>query len=300
MAPPPLRRRDIFRRFPWLAKQDQLMVLSADVDGLLSATLLHHHLGWRVAGYYDCATLWLSRQGLAHRAELVFIDLDIARPGCPSLGHHILTMDIHIPAGLGHICNPNLLAGIGVDRFTDKYPFSTVLFLLWLHEIALRHSLMARLLVLHADSSWLNARRYGENCRVWQRRLPDFDWRWLFQQVAAPQFQRRMEDQLYVRLERLGIPRSVPAGQGQPGNQLRLNPDWDDDLILGLYDLAGTYLKWSPPPAPSMDHRLEGRRESAALRTVAPEGLPAWVKAKGVFSYAITSRDTLNFTILDW
>ncbi len=280
------------------------MVLSADVDGLLSATLLHHHLGWRVAGYYDCETLWLSQQGFEHRDQLVWIDLDIARPGLPSLGHHILTLDDQVPPDLAHVCNPNLLAGIGVDRFTGKYPFSTLLFLLWLHEITLRRSLIARLLVLHADSTWLNARRYGENCREWQQRLPDYDWRWLFQQVASQQFQRRMEDQLHVRLERLGIRRSAADGKGQPaaqpGNQLGLNPDWDDDLILGLYDLAGTYLKWSPPQAPGMDHRLEGRRETAALRTVAPKGLPAWVKAEGVFSYAITSRDTLNFTRLDW
>ena len=278
------------------------MVISADMDGLLSAALLHHRLGWRVAGYYDCATLWLSQEWAARREQLVWVDLDMAHSAGRAVGHHILSLTGSLPAGLGPICNPNLLAGIGRENFGQQYPFSTVLFLLWLHDVPLRRSLMARLLVLHAGSSWLNAQSDGENCRQWQARLPGYDWSWLFHQVNSDQFRRRMQDQLWARIERLvGAPPDDAAARIPTaiGNQLQFNPDWDEDLILGMWDLAGTHLKWSPPKAPPIAHRLEGRRSTARLKATATS-LPPALRSKDLFSYAITSRDTINFTRLDW
>ncbi|UCD38818.1 MAG: hypothetical protein JSW54_04885 [Fidelibacterota bacterium] len=299
-----MSRKEIFQRFPWLRDRDRPMVISTDTDGLLSATFLHHHLGWRVSGYYDGATLWLSTLTDKQRERLVWIDLDICRPECPALGHHILTLTGAVPAALGQVCNPNLLAGIGADDFTSKYPFSTVLLLVWLHEATLRRDLTARLLVLHADSSWINYQQYGDNCHSWLQRLPGYDWRWLFSQVGTERFEERMRDQLHSRLEHLGAhhPQSRTSSRhlGLTGGQLRFNPDWDEDIILGLYGLAGTYLKWSPPPAPAITRRVEGRRTMASLESVASEDFPGKLISDGVFSYAIVNRETINFTHLDW
>ncbi len=299
-----LNREEIFQHFPWLRDRGRPMVISTDIDGLLSAAFLHHHLGWQVAGYYDRATLWLSTMTDEQRERLVWVDLDICRPGCPALGHHILTLTGDAPAALSCVCNANLLAGIGADSFTSKYPFSTVLFLMWLHEVPLRRDLIARLLVLHADSSWINYQYYGDNCRSWQQRLPGYDWRWLFNRVDSERFEQRMRDQLYPRLEDLGACNSQGLTSsrhlGLKGGQLRFNPDWDEDVILGGYSLAGTYLKWSPPQAPAIAHRIEGRRTTAALGSTASKDFPAQLVSSGVFSYAITSRDTINFTRLDW
>jgi len=300
----PLKRKEVFQRFPWLRERDRPMVISTDADGLLSAAFLHHHLGWQVTGYYDSATLWLSAMTDKQRERLVWVDLDICRPGCPALGHHILTLTGATSPALGYVCNPNLLAGIGADDFKSKYPFSTIVFLLWLHEVALRRDLMARLLVLHADSGWINCQHYGDNCRSWQHRLPGYDWRWLFNQVDTERFEQRMRDQLYPRLERLGTCHSQGLTRsrhlGLAGGQLRFNPDWDEDIILGLYSLAGTYLKWSPPSAPVIVRRMEGRRTTAPLESAASKGFPGKLISSGVFSYAIISRDSINFTRLDW
>ena len=300
----PLSRKEIFQRFPWQLERNRPMVISTDIDGLLSAAFLHHHLGWQVAGYYDSSTLWLSALTDKQRGRLVWVDLDICRPGCPTLGHHILTLTGDPPPALSCVCNPNLLAGIGADAFANKYPFSTVLLLLWLHEVSLRRDLMARLLVLHADSSWINYQHYGDNCRSWRERLPGYDWRWLFNQVDSERFEARMQDQLYARLERLGACDSQGQASsrhlGLKGGQLRFNPDWDEDVILSVYSLAGTYLKWSPPQAPVIAHRIEGHRTTAALHSTALKNFPDDLIGSGVFSYAITSRNAINFTRLDW
>lgn len=304
MTPALLARKDIIQRFPWLLERDLPMVISTDADGLLSAAFLHHHLGWKVAGYYDCATLWLSTLTDHQAKQLVWIDLDVCNPVCPALGHHLLTLSADIPPALDHICNPNLLAGIGLDNYTSKYPFSTIVFLLWLHEIALRRDLLARLLVLHADSSWTNYQQYPDNCRSWQQRLPDYDWNWLFRQVNSDDFKKLITAQLHPRLERTGAsPEQVRTRSPSPepvGGQLRFNPDWDEDIILGLYGLAGTYLKWSPPPIPVITKRLTGNRRTVKLRSGSAKDSIKELIDGGVFSYAIVSRDTINFTHLDW
>ena len=299
-----LQREAIIQRFPWLQDRDRPMIISNDLDGLLSAAFLHHHLGWRVSGYYDCATLWLNSTAFDSRDELIWIDLDICHPACTAVGHHILTLNDQIPAALQHLLNPNLLAGIGAHAFTSKYPFSTILFLLWLHGIEVRRDLLARLLILHADSTWINVQHFGENALQWQQRLSAYDWKWLFNQVDTEQFEHRVQQQLLPRLEPLGGEQASGGNRSRhlrlKGSQLRFNPDWDEDIVLRLWTLAGTYLKWSPPAAPVIEHRIEGRRHTATLESVAGETFPESLVQDGVFSYAITSSDHLNFTHLDW
>ena len=118
----PLSRGEIFQRFPWLSDRDRLMITSTDMDGLLSAAFLHHHLGWRPAGYYDGDTLWHSPLAREQRHRLVWVDLDISRSNIPSIGRHIMTTTGPLPEALASCCNPNLLVGVGVDAYPRKYP----------------------------------------------------------------------------------------------------------------------------------------------------------------------------------
>jgi hypothetical protein len=301
---PVLSREAVTRGFPWLLERDLPMIISTDEDGLLSAAFLHHHLGWRITGYYDCNTVWLSAHGSAQATQLVWVDLDITHPACRAIGHHILTLGKEADKGLQHICNPNLLAGIGLERFTNKYPFSTILFLVWIHDIALKKDLMARLLALHADSSWLAAQNYPENCMEWQQRLPDYDWRWLFQQVDSELFEKRMKERLLPQIQQLG--QYVESAQIRsrhldlPGGQMKFNPDWDADAIHGYFRLIGTHLKWSPPPIPEIARTIEGKRGTARIAESFHDNHPAQTQKPELFSYAFTHRDTLNFTELDW
>ncbi len=276
------------------------MIIRPGLDGLLAATFLHHYLGWPIAGYYDDESLWLSPAARENWDRLVWVDLDICRPGCRSIGHQVLTKSSTLPAALKHCCNPNLLAGLGAVRFDSRYPFSTVLFLLWLYNKPLRRSLVSRLLVLAAGSSWIQVQQYPDKCREWWKRLPGYDWDWLFTQVDGEQFERRMRDQLLAPLERLtgrpaeGNARSIRLDL--PGLDLRFNPDWDEDLLLKVGAFAGTHLKWSPPRPATTSERIEGRRQAIAVDDIAKHKFPAKLIAEGAFSYAFTGTDTVNFT----
>lgn len=299
-----LSRETVISSHPWLLDRDLPMIISTDEDGLLSAAFLHHHLGWKIAGYYDCSTLWLSQQAKDQQEQLIWLDLDILSPGWQALGHHVLTPDSSIPEALDQICNPNLLAGIGADRFASKYPFSTIIFILWIHNVALRRDLMARLLVLHADSTWLNVQHYSRNCKEWEQRLPDYDWRWLFQQIDTELFETRMNERLLPQIQNLrGYVEDDQLRSrhlASPGGQIRFNPDWDIDVALGYLRIVGTHLKWSPPSLPDIIEGIEGKRNVMRPAKPVDDDLPTQLRKKGIFSYAFTHQDTLNFTELEW
>ncbi|MFC1484612.1 hypothetical protein ACFL6Q_06160 [Candidatus Neomarinimicrobiota bacterium] len=299
-----LSRETVIRSHPWLLDRDLPMIISADEDGLLSAAFLHHSLGWKIAGYYDCSSLWLSQQARDQQEQLVWLDLDILSPGSRALGHHILTPGSSIPEALDQICNPNLLAGIGVDRFTSKYPFSMIIFVLWIHSVALRKDLMARLLVLHADSTWLNVQRYSKNCKEWEQQLPGYDWRWLFQKIDTELFETRMKERLLPQIQNLrGYVENHQLRSRHlsiPGGQIKFNPDWDIDIALGYLRIVGTHLKWSPPSLPDIIEGIEGKRNVIKLPKNTDDDLPEQLQKRGIFSYAFTHQDTLNFTELEW
>ena len=51
---------EILARYSWLTQRGLPMLVSADLEGLLSAALLHHHLGWRLAGMRDGSQAWIE------------------------------------------------------------------------------------------------------------------------------------------------------------------------------------------------------------------------------------------------
>ena len=296
----PLSRKDIFKRHPWLRDRQRPTIIFPGLDGMLSAAFLHHHLGWRVTGYFENQTLWLSPAAREEWNRLVWVDLDACRPGSRSIGHGVLALSEKVPAALKQCCNPNLLAGMGADRIATRYPFSTILFLLWLHDVPVRKSLVARLLVLAAGSVWINLRQDRENCLQWRERFPGYDWNWPFTLVEKELFERRMRDQLLAPLERLtGRPADGPVDNsrlGLPGLNLQFNPDWEEDLFLKVSAFAGTHLKWSPPRPPAISERIEGQRQTMALAEATRRNFPGNLIGKGAISYELTGADSLNFT----
>ena len=295
----PLSRKRLLRQFPWAAEHDQKMVIAANLDGLLSAALLHHHFGWRIVGYYDDEELWLAEEE-SRLDDLIWVAIPACRQEFRSISTAVMTTDSQVPDSLAGCCNPNLVAGIGAEAFDLRYPFSTLLFLLWLHNVPVRKNLVARLLALAAADSWMVYQQNQARCRSWFDRLPGMDWKWLFQRVDSALFEQRLRDKLIAPLERLvgAMISSASLGRhlGVPNPQVIFNPDWDDDIALHITAFAGTYLKWSPPPLPAVASR--GRGELLRIATDRQEilSIPDDLPAGGVLSCAFSSNDTVKFT----
>jgi hypothetical protein len=172
--------------FVGLFEKGRPCVISGDIDGVLSAVLMGHTLGWPVVGVYTLNDLWVLRSHLGSEgkdvelaleaANMVFLDHDVYRTGIASIGHHILQWSPETPIPLhtqGRASlNPNLLRGITKKDFGRKYPFGTFHFLLacasaWGPLRDFTPDDLVTALLLHIDSSFINAMNYQENALDW-------------------------------------------------------------------------------------------------------------------------------------
>ena len=66
------------------------------------------------------------------------------------------------------------MAKIDATQFNRKFPFSTLIYFLWLYNIKLKSNLLSNLLILHSDSTWLKFQHYTSNCQIWQKSLSEY------------------------------------------------------------------------------------------------------------------------------
>ena len=294
------QQNEMFSQFPWLGERNLPMVISADYDGLICASFLHHHLNWQLEGYYDLESIWITKKGIQNKEKLVWVDLNILPKQGKAIGGHIVSISGEVPPGFQTSCNPNILAEITGSEFSRKFPFSTLIYLMWLHKLEIKNKQLARLLVLHSDASWLKHQIYTKNSKRWQELLPDYNWNFLFKRVNTKSFERQIDELLYPLFH------SIEAVTGKSklrsnhlnisSKQFQFNPDWDEDVILKLIQLFGNSLGWTPPKIPSQLQSINGIRKKVPLALIKEVGLSQFLKKNRVFSYAIPSPRIFNFT----
>ncbi len=71
------QRNELISNFRWLKESNLSMIVSADYDGLICGSFLHHHLSWKLEGYYDLSTIWVSEKGIQNKKDLIWVDLNI-------------------------------------------------------------------------------------------------------------------------------------------------------------------------------------------------------------------------------
>ena len=199
-----LNRKDIFKQFPWIKEKNKKFIISADYNGVICASFLSHILDWKLVGYYDLESLWVSEENTKNYNDIIWVDLNILPKQGRAIGGHIVSLDGQTPKGFQTSCNPNLLLGLTSGNFKNKFPFSTLIFLLWLHNYQIRKTLIARLLVLHSDDTWLKCQKYNDNVSNWTKILSGFDWKWLLQKIDKLVFEERIDQILYPELNSIG------------------------------------------------------------------------------------------------
>lgn len=160
--------------YPWFFERGLKFVTHNDLDGIISALILCHYLGWELVGVYDLQGLYLDTNFKGDIRDIIYIDLDITNPNYKSLGHHIIGEQ-----NSNHL-NINNLFGINHNRYKEKFPLSTSLFLFWLLEKTLpnpnlKSEILSFLFLLHADSVYKNHKDYTNNVQNWLYQL-DFDY----------------------------------------------------------------------------------------------------------------------------
>ena len=298
-----LIRKNIFNNFKWLNEQHKYFIISADYDGLICASFLSHHLKWNLVGYYNMEKIWISQEGLEQKNNLIWVDLDIVPKSGKTLGGHIVSIDNQLPLGLKSSCNPNILNNISSDSFNKKYPLSTLSFLMWLFNISIPSSYAAKFLVLHSDSTWLKYQKYTANFSNWIALLADYDWPSLFRNIDTVDFEKTIDQEFYPMMIQMAASSGFSKLKSKhlhiKSREYKFNPDWDEDVILNLFDLFAQYLFWSPPQLPCIARKIKGKKHSVAIKDVKKKGLNNFIKENKIFSYTVTSPAIMKYTIFE-
>jgi len=293
-------RNDIIKKYPWINKEKQKFIISADYDGLMCASLLNHYKNWELVGYYDLESIWISDKAKKNKNDIIWVDLNILPKQGRAIGGHIVSIKDEVLKGFETSCNPNILANLNSSLFKNKFPFSTLIFLLWLYNIQIPKKIMAKMLVMHSDSSWLKSQHYTDNYNSWTNALIDYPWKWLFKNVVSKTFEKRIDEILYPKLQSIyaisGYSKLKSKYLKFQSRELKVNPDWDEDIILNLFNLFGSSLNWTPPKIPNIKYRIDGVKNKVSIKTIKETGLNKFLKKNKVFSYTITSPKTLIYT----
>jgi hypothetical protein len=310
----------------------QWVVLSPDVDGVLSMALLqaimHRERGVKpgLLATYDGGTLVMLASIEAQAssrllASALWLDLDVCN-GCLCIGQHVVQRSEadEIPGRHGNSFNPNVWWGVSVERYTRKYPLATAHLLVPLlfpgaagiADIgaatpagrALR-ALLACLAV--ADSALANRIKFRPNVDRWLTRLVG----------AGPSIVRAATE---LHLTEAALPFS--EFKEHLWDALHLHVTWArwtdaqagigpvapaDVAHLVTRILSATAAAWGDAPpatpprlrsplAPDAVIGLSEWRSSRGVLDAMPQGLPAWLRGEAVFSYAFTSTAIVNVT----
>ena len=298
-----ITRTQIIKKFPWLTKKNCKYIISSSYDGLICSSFLKHFLNWELVGYYDLESLWISDDAVDSKEDIIWVDLNILPIQGRAIGGHIVAYDNKIPKGFDSSCNPNILVKLSSSDFKYKYPFSTIIFLLWLHKKYIHDNDDAKFAILNADDAWLKYQNYNTNCNLWESTLTNYDWDILFSNTNHKMFERKISQKYYPFFESNNFfnqsGKIKSKHYGIKSKQLWFNPDWDENIILNLTNYFAEKLEWTPPTLPIISDRIDGIKNKIELSTIKNEGIDSFIKKNKIFSYAITSTRTLSFTIFN-
>ncbi|MCC6279108.1 MAG: hypothetical protein IT262_00805 [Saprospiraceae bacterium] len=289
------------------------MLIGDDLDSLLSALYLHRQFGWQVKAVYCRYTnIWYTGsfdtfQQQLYSGRLFAVDLDIYHPSIPSLGHHVIALDRadELP-GHTHSLNPNALRGWSIQQhFRRKYPLATIHFLRWLFDDR-EATPNAELLTWLADSSYINAQQYRENVEEWVTHfcpLPAFAD--MLPKLQTMDFEQSLQENILVPMSENPLCCNIRSSYrsrhlGLNGFQCQFNyPNLHNKYIQALLRLLGDLTAWPQMHFPEQfTSCVKGKRRSISVAEITETGdtLGEWLDKNGVFSYAFTFKDRMNYT----
>lgn len=287
-------------------------VINPDIDGLMTACLLHHVKGWPVVGLYDTQRLYLdAAQPLPlDMRTTIWVDADMCWPGSRSLSQHVITDapgDGDVVDAYQQTVNPSLLHGHSRQRaYTSKYPFGTFQWawhLIGAKVLGPRPAPSDRLrtgLAWMPDGGFLSVRdQWRQNCLRWSvKTLPG--------SILGPLAQTDpdlAEELVADAAEELRSRSGVQDGWRNhqftlttgSGNGPRLTMPFDEGVesIRALCDVICEIYGWRRVALPRRWERLEGTYHSTATP---PPGWPDAANRGEVVSLAVTRANQFCWT----
>jgi hypothetical protein len=166
-------------------KNRKYVITNSDIDGILSASLLCYYFpNLSLKGFTNSSTnVWVTDE--VNKDNSLYIDIYMTNNNTFTVDNHIINNKLY-PIDNKLKLNPNLIRGVTLENYSNKYPFSTFIFILHMLEEHFNvdfinldkiigtvddEPLYLWELILRADDTLLNSYKYPQNTDDW--------WKWL-------------------------------------------------------------------------------------------------------------------------
>lgn len=138
----------------YLDKEDYNLVLSDDLDSLLSCAILNKVSGWKIKYFYDFGQLYKSKGFITDRDKRVWVDVATLK-GEKAFDNHVSMVSLDDDIDLSNTINPNVMCYITSKNYAEKYAGSTALMLWSLYDLPLPETEEGKMILLSIDSAFL-------------------------------------------------------------------------------------------------------------------------------------------------
>lgn len=255
------------------------VVLSDDIDGLVSTSVLKFAKNWNVEYFYDFSTLYASNNVYFKEnksATRVWADVSIIVQDAMTFDNHVNRMSLDDYTNPNAI-NPNILSDITNKNYYDKYLGSTALVIWDLYKIPLPETEEGKMLLLCIDTTFKGF--YGKP--QYQKANKHFLCDVLDMEELYEVLKRHTQKEFYQMIEKYGLNRKIWVDSN---GQLKTN--LDSDLLTRLLGIPVELPQIKMNRYASFENKFDGLfyRNS--------------IKAKGVVTAALTGQNKLSYSVI--
>ena len=288
-------------------------IINTDIDGLLTACLLHHVKGWPIIGMYDTKRLWVNQEvdEPLDMQSTIWVDVDMCWPSALSLSQHVVTTtagDAESVHAFRDTINPSLAFGHAQDStYGTKYPFGTFQWAWWLIEKCPAtfdpDDDLATGLAWMPDGGFQSVmNRHRANCLNWATEILRGSVLTPLARLDGGQSARRKVEAARTYLQqKSGFDDRfwrneqfvLSAHDGRSGPNPKARPADVTTQLQALLNAICAVFGWTPPTMPNLDREYIGTWRTG---TQPPAGWPESANNREVVSIAATGFSQLCWT----
>lgn len=205
-------------------------VLSDDVDGLVSTSLLKFAKNWNVEYFYDFETIYSSDKCYFKEkksATRVWADVSIVVHDAMTFDNHVNRMNLSDYTNPNSI-NPNILCDITNENYYDKYLGSTALLIWDLYKVPLPSTEEGKMLLLCIDVAFKGF--YGQE--RYRKANKHFLCDVLDMEELYEVLKRHSRDEFYDLIAKYGLNKKIWVDENG-----QLQTDLDLELLTELLEI---------------------------------------------------------------
>ena len=255
------------------------VVLSDDIDGLVSTSALKFAKNWNVEYFYDFSTLYASNNVYFKEnksATRVWADVSIIVQDAMTFDNHVNRMSLDDYTNPNAI-NPNILSDITNKNYYDKYLGSTALVIWDLYKIPLPETEEGKMLLLCIDTTFKGF--YGKP--QYQKANKHFLCDVLDMEELYEVLKRHTQKEFYQMIEKYELSRKIRVNSDG-----YLYTNLDLDLLTRLLGIPVELPQIKMNRYRSFENKFDGLFYKNSI------------KAKGVVTAALTGMNKCAYSVI--